>query len=642
MAVEDVVNLWWCEALRQAAMKMAERFCLKRLNCSSWKFFSLLLLFFSFLSTTSFCTSTNELNFLKEQKNYSDSSFYRQLTGEVDDVIVTTLVGLTGSLGPMNGIGTIAKFNNPHGVFIAPDGIYALVTGYSSQLIRKIILSTASVSTFAGSSAGSSNGIGTSAKFSNPIGVSISPDGAYALIVNLGTQIISRITISTAFVTTFAGGVGVVGSTNGIGTNSRFYNPYGISISADGVYALVGDVSNHLIRLINISTASVTTFAGDTGSLGSTNGIGTNAQFNEPYLATFSPDGVYVLVSDLRNHLIRQIDFSTSSVTTLAGVAGTSGSTNGIGSNAKFNAPSGIVVSPGGVYALVGDRDNHLLRQIIISTASVTTLAGVAGSPGSTNGIGTNVKFYNPRHVSMAPDAASALVVDQGNQVIRKVTLPIPPSLAPSTSPSSLPSPAPSSTPSFSPTAIPSSAPSPLPIVKYSFGVLFGNHDILLPGEALLLDFLRDTRRGENYLPYSFHLIFLSSSSGKLIPLSGVVNSSDIVSVTDPPLPVDSLLIKWCPVTMIGIGSWEDHSIISGGRLLSWLVSLSSDEVKGFVVESEIPHPTHTDSFLFRSLLFLFRSSVSLLSHLLHRIYQFLLSKTLGLGSWHLCFDLSR
>jgi hypothetical protein len=90
------------------------------------------------------------------------------------------------------------------------------------------------------------------------------------------------------------------------------------------------------------------------------------------------------LVADHSNRLIRKIVISTASVTTLAGVAGSSGSTDGIGTNAKFHYPpgiaisaygiagvavttgatNGIAISPGRVYALVVEHENHLVRKI--------------------------------------------------------------------------------------------------------------------------------------------------------------------------------------------------------------------------------------------------------------------------------------
>ena len=206
-----------------------------------------------------------------------------------------------------------------------------------------------------------------------------------------------------------------------------------VLLESDGVYALVAEWSGHRIRRIIISTVSVTPLAGGVeGSPASVNGIGTNSGFHTPSGVSISPDGVYALVADRFNNLIRHIIISTASVTTLVGRG--SGSTDGVGTNSGFSSPHGISFSPDGVYALVVSWGNPLIRRIIISTASVTTLAGLAGVSGSANGIGTNARFKNPAGVSISPDGAYALVIDTSNHLIRRIILSTP---APSLSPTS-------------------------------------------------------------------------------------------------------------------------------------------------------------------------------------------------------------
>jgi DNA-binding beta-propeller fold protein YncE len=138
---------------------------------------------------------------------------------------------------------------------------------------------------------------------------------------------------------------------------------------------------------------------------------------------SISSDGSSALVADTYNHLIRKIVLSTASVSSLAGLALSSGSTNGVGSNALFTYPSGVSISSDGSYALVADQSNHLIRQIIISTASVSTLAGFASSSGSTDGVGSNVLFNYPNAVSVSSDGSCALVADQSNNLIRKIII---------------------------------------------------------------------------------------------------------------------------------------------------------------------------------------------------------------------------
>ena len=197
------------------------------------------------------------------------------------------------------------------------------------------------------------------------------------------TNLIRQIVISTGVVTTVAG-TGSIGSANGTGTSASFYLPGGIT--TDGTNLYVADWGNHRIRKIVISTGVVTTLAG-TGSPGSSNGTGTAASFYYPEGIT--TDGTNLYVGDTNNHLIRQIVISTGVVTTVAGT-GSSGSANGTGTSASFSLPYGITTDGTNLY--VGDGLNHQVRQIVISTGVVTTVAGT-GDNGSSNGTGNSSKF---------------------------------------------------------------------------------------------------------------------------------------------------------------------------------------------------------------------------------------------------------
>src|SRR5260221_157661 len=78
--------------------------------------------------------------------------------------------------------------------------------------------------------------------------------------------------------------------------------------------------------------------------------------------------------------------------TTLAGSSGPlPGSTDGTGRTARFNGPSGVAVdSAGNVY--VADSGNSTVRKVT-SAGVVTTLAGLAGNSGSTDGMGRTARF---------------------------------------------------------------------------------------------------------------------------------------------------------------------------------------------------------------------------------------------------------
>ena len=62
-------------------------------------------------------------------------------------------------------------------------------------------------------------------------------------------------------------------------------------------------------------------------------------------------------------------------------------------------------------YTMQGDNGNHLIRLLVLSSGVVSTLAGQAGSSGSTNGIGTNARFYNPNAIALDAAGTFAVVV---------------------------------------------------------------------------------------------------------------------------------------------------------------------------------------------------------------------------------------
>jgi streptogramin lyase len=320
--------------------------------------------------------------------------------------VVSTLAG-SGSWGSTDGTGTSASFSFLSGVAVDASGnVY--VADSDNQKIRKITPSGV-VSTLAGSgSSGSTDGTGTSASFRYPSGVALDASGN-VYVADYYNHKIRKITPS-GVVSTFAGS-GSRGSTDGTGTSARFYYPSGVALDASGnVY--VADSDNNKIRKITPSGV-VSTLAGS-GSTGSTDGTGTSASFYFPRGVALDASG-NVYVADSNNHKIRKITPS-GVASTLAG-SGSQGSTDGTGTSASFNYPSGVAVDANGnVY--VADWHNQKIRKITPSGV-VSTLAG-SGSSGSTDGTGTSASFYYPHGVAV--DAiGDVYVADSYNHKIRKI-----------------------------------------------------------------------------------------------------------------------------------------------------------------------------------------------------------------------------
>ena len=108
--------------------------------------------------------------------------------------------------------------------------------------------------------------------------------------------------------------------------------------------------------------------------------------------------------------------------TTIAGTAGSAGSVDGTGSAARFYQPAGVALdTAGNLY--VAENGNHTIRKMTPAGTNwaVTTLAGLAGHPGSADGTNSAVRFNTPNYLWL-DSAGSVYVSDWGNATIRKMT----------------------------------------------------------------------------------------------------------------------------------------------------------------------------------------------------------------------------
>jgi len=217
------------------------------------------------------------------------------------------------------------------------------------------------------------------------------------------------------FLTLAGPGLNGPGWFDGSTTNARFGGPAGIARDSNGNF-YVADSGNNTIRKIT-ADGSVSTLAGLAGSSGTNDGVGATARFNTPYGVAVGNDGT-VYVADSNNHAIRKISPS-GEVSTLAGLTGTRGAANGTGTAARFRFPRGIIVdSNNNVY--VTDTSNDAIRKIT-PAGVVTTFAGSLGNPGTNDNIGTSARFNLP--VGLTRDAAGNIyVADYQNSAIRKIS----------------------------------------------------------------------------------------------------------------------------------------------------------------------------------------------------------------------------
>jgi hypothetical protein len=317
---------------------------------------------------------------------------------------VKTVAGTALVRGSADGVGAAASFSNPWGVVAVGTVLY--ITDASNNAVRALDTTTGAVTTFA-------------AGFNGPHG--IASDGTNLYVADTDDSTIKRVD-STGVVTVFAGLSGTPGSANGAGGAARFFCPYGIVAAGTNLY--VTDSYNHTVRQVTIAGAVVSTWAGTAGSSGSVNGIGAAARFRFP--CGIATDGTNLFITDYGNQTIRKAVIATANVTTPAGQVGVAGSADGTGAGAAFSSPSGLATD--GTSLFIADSYNCTTRQMVISSAVVTTVAGLPGVPGSADGgkYAWDGVYPIPPALMSYPAGVATMggvlyVADSGNNIIRAI-----------------------------------------------------------------------------------------------------------------------------------------------------------------------------------------------------------------------------
>ena len=321
--------------------------------------------------------------------------------------VVTTFAG-NGVNSDVNGTGTGAGFNTPEGIVYDPFSNCFYVVGRGSTALRKVTLAGV-VTTLATGMASARNG------------VTVDPAGNIYVVQGYNTNIVNKIT--PAGVVTVLAGSGVCNSIDGTGTNASFNNPYGLTCDPTGNYLYVSDCAGggpggNKIRRVTLAGAVVTTVAG-TGGAGSTDGNAlTTATFSQPQgLACDSAGNLYI--NDGGPNKIRKLSLA-GIVTTVAG-SGSSGSADGVGTNATFSDTRGIVVDPVTNNLYVADAGGHIVRKIT-PDGVVTTIAGRAGLNSIVNGLGSDARLNAPTDITIDPEG-NLYTTDQNGHVVRKIAL---------------------------------------------------------------------------------------------------------------------------------------------------------------------------------------------------------------------------
>jgi DNA-binding beta-propeller fold protein YncE len=183
-----------------------------------------------------------------------------------------------------------------------------------------------------------------------------------------GARRIRKVDAATGIITTFAGtGVPGYAGDGGPASAAQFNCDRGsdavpcFKLAIDGDRLYVSDTLNHRVRVIDLQSGIITTFAGNgEATYAGDGGPAVQASLNFPTDVAIGPDHS-VYIADAHNHVIRRVR-PDGTISTVAGngTAGFSGD-GGPPTQAQLNDPSGVFVDRTGVL-YIADVLNHRIR----------------------------------------------------------------------------------------------------------------------------------------------------------------------------------------------------------------------------------------------------------------------------------------
>lgn len=373
---------------------------------------------------------TQSSNALFQPKNTTSRGQFASFIMRSDAVKPSNLVELTtiagsGNFGNVNGIATDASFRSPAGIVSLQDGSL-LVADRQNQSIRQI--GKGKVTTFAGQTletdsfgipfGGLLDGNKELAFFQEPNDMAVDLKGNI-YIADSANHAIRKISVAGQ-VTTIAGN-GLFGLIDGPGEVAKLNSPQSIVVARDGTL-YVADTLNHVIRKVT-ADGEVTTLNAPSDRVvevapGEVEWAGDfqdgplqHAKFNEPSGLELDEKG-NLFVSDSGNHLIRYIDFSTNTVTTIAGsldkplasLYADGGFMDGAAKKSEFHFPKGLAFSER-YGLLIADSMNQSIR--VLKNGKVHTFATGLQLP-------TGITIDSQHNV---------FVTDSQNHSIKKMTI---------------------------------------------------------------------------------------------------------------------------------------------------------------------------------------------------------------------------
>ncbi|NKB56378.1 MAG: hypothetical protein GKS00_08585 [Alphaproteobacteria bacterium] len=331
--------------------------------------------------------------------------------------------GFAGDGGPA----VDATLNNPFDIAFDPAG-NLVFTDTFNHCVRRVEAQSGTIETVAGIGVAGYSGDGgsaTKACFNEPYGIAIDDSGAI-YVADRHNAAVRRIDGATGMVTTFVGvGKARFSGDGGSACEAGMVEPNGLAFSRDGGRLYIADVADNRVRVVDLSSGIISTFAGTGEAAHDGDGrpavaagiFGARAVVSRP-----SDDGIYIL--ERQGSSLRLVAPGDGTISTVASTGETGyGGDGGPVASAIFERPKEMTLDGDG-NVLIVDTENHAIRLIDWRSDRVSTIAGDGAHGFSGDGVvATQSSLARPHGVAVASDG-SVYIGDTENNRIRKLSRP--------------------------------------------------------------------------------------------------------------------------------------------------------------------------------------------------------------------------
>ncbi len=301
----------------------------------------------------------------------ADSGHHRIVVASLSGEILS-IIG-SGQAGLQDGSFREAQFSNPQGMALDPHQSFLYVADTGNHALRCIDLRHQRVTTLAGTGQQSSTlrpqqGLALETALNSPWDLALADRQLW--IAMAGSHQIWQMNLDSNQIQTYAG-TGAEFGVDGPVQQAAFAQPSGLATDRQTLWVADSEISS--IRAISLSAnpqVQTVCGSGELFDFGDIDAQGRAVRLQ--HCLGIAYDSQQLWVADTYNHKIKQVNPRTGTCTTLVG-NGTAGLEDGQGTESRFAEPSGLSVS--GDYLYVADTNNHTIRQVHLTTATVTTIS---------------------------------------------------------------------------------------------------------------------------------------------------------------------------------------------------------------------------------------------------------------------------